>query len=124
MMRGVDQHRDDLTQTPERIRAGKVLGKAVHPDALNRLFELWPEAVVKVRRDVNEVGNRRTTVFITPEFGRYTESGSVSCDSGDQFTRAYGIREAFRRALVAARSRWVTRESGLELGTEPQGNLP
>jgi hypothetical protein len=123
-MRGVDQRRDDLSLTPERIRAGKVLGKAVHPDALARLYELWPRAVVKVRRDVNDHGNRRTTVFITPEVGRYTETGIVSCDSGDQFTRAYGIREGFRRALEAARLRWVARESGLEPGSEPQGNLP
>lgn len=69
---------------------------------------------MKVRRDVNATGNRRTTVFITPEPGRYTESGVVSCDSSDQFTRAYGIREAFRRALIAARVRWTLRESGQE----------
>lgn len=107
-----------------RERNARVLGKAVHPAALARLHELWPDAVVRVKRDVNEHGNRRTTVFITPEDGRYTERGVVSCDSGDTYNRAYGIREAFRRALVAARKRWIIRESGLEPGTEPQGNLP
>lgn len=113
---------NDTTMSANEQKAARVLGKAVHPNALRRLFELWPDAVVRVRRDVNDYGNRRTIVLIATESGRFVERGEVSCDSGDQYNRAYGIREAFRRALVAARERWESRELGLEPGSDRDGS--
>lgn len=83
-------------------RARRVLGHAVHAKALQRLFELWPEADVKVvygRYD----GRRTTTVEIKPWANATPWAGFVrgeaQCDSSDQFNRRYGIDLAFRRAL-------------------------
>jgi hypothetical protein len=83
-------------------RARRVLGHAVHTKALQRLFELWPEAEVSVvygRYD----GRRTTVVRIRHNPGATfvggEARGEAHCDQSDQFVRRVGIDLAFRRAL-------------------------
>lgn len=96
-----------------RERAERVLGKAVHPQALDRLFEIWPEAIVTVKHDEVPRGVgpdfgarlwlRRTVVDILQRKGAEKTTGHVArnayCHSSDQFNRKTGINLAFRRAL-------------------------
>ena len=98
--------------TAKQARNARVLGKAVHPKALARLHELWPDAIVKVYHD--RVGRgpkypqawhyvRRTRVHIIPSTpgGAATATGEVVCHSEDTFNRRRGIELAFRRELKA-----------------------
>lgn len=83
--------------------ARRVLGTAVHTKALQRLFELWPEADVQVTYGRYD-GRRTTTVIILHHPGAYAAFGNVvrgkaHCDPSDQFVRRVGIDLAFRRAL-------------------------
>lgn len=110
----------DKVQPSRREVAEKVLGKAVHPDALSRLLEVWPEAQVEVRHDRvwrgipftgKRVQLRRTTVEVwegeknpipLPEDQRPNHrhvTREAVCHSGDQFRRRDGIRVAFDRCL-------------------------
>lgn len=86
---------------------GRILGKAVHPGALDRLFEIWPTAYVQVQHDPPGTRNRGTRVTIY-RFDPSAEGvppeqvmGAVTTWHRDQFARATGRRLAFERALKA-----------------------
>jgi hypothetical protein len=98
-------------------RARRVLGKAVHPDAVSRLFELWPQARVFVKHTIMELtpeevfkgGTRRiaTMVWIVkypddPDSPRVM--GIAIKHPNDHWDRRRGIELAFRRALGLVRS--------------------
>lgn len=106
-----------------RALAARILGYAVHPYAVDRLFEVWPEAQVEVRHDrvwrgIPFKGNRRqlrrTVVEIwegeknpkplpkgqKPNHRHVTRQ--AICAAEDTFERAKGIDIAFRRALREA----------------------
>lgn len=96
-----------------RARAEKVLGKGVHPAAVERLFELWPEAEVGVRhfaqRGDDGIPLRTTRVEIwnkpmrSP--GAYPVTAYASCRTDtDQWNRRFGIDLAFRRALRSVKT--------------------
>jgi hypothetical protein len=94
----------------ERVR--RPLGYAVHPDAINRLLELWPDARVLVSHGYERQilpgptlpgfrGQRATRVVIREsddENSRWI-GGEALCSPEDQFSRRRGIEIAFRRAL-------------------------
>lgn len=84
-----------------REKAKSALGKAVHPAALNRLFELYPEAIVRVRHNVTWHHGRQTVVYIQwkPDNELCTKYGAVTCHSDDQYVKRVGIDKAFRQAL-------------------------
>lgn len=84
-----------------RQKAWKVLGYAVHPAALNRLFELAPEAIVRVRHNRTWHDARQTVVYIqwVPGNRLCTKYGAVTCHSSDQYVKRVGIDKAFRQAL-------------------------
>jgi hypothetical protein len=91
-------------------RAGRVLGHAGHPRAINRLVELWPQARVLVAHGYEAQiiplpspfrGRRATRVVIREddaEDARWV-GGEALCSPSDQFCRRRGIEIAFRRAL-------------------------
>lgn len=94
----------EYNEQPERA-----LGLAGHPQAIERLLELWPSAHVWVTYAVHG-GRRVTLVGIAPSqattpmfFGR------AYCSPPDQFSRRRGREIAFRRALVRL-SRYATRK--------------
>lgn len=82
-------------------KASRALGKAVHPEALNRLFELCPTAFVKVvHRHYLPGADRWTEVRIYPNpDGGVPVQASAIPHPNDQYNRRYGIDLAFRRAL-------------------------
>lgn len=98
-------------------RNRRTLGKAVHPAALARLHELWPEARVKVsyhhawlspadQRKFGGVSRKLTVVCI--ERGVTVNGvlpprvyGTATKHPHDRDDRRYGIELAFRRALWA-----------------------
>jgi hypothetical protein len=75
----------------------KVLGKAVHERAIQRLHELWPEAKVEVKH----YESRATRVTIT--YGAKGVHGCCRCYFKDRYDRKTGVRIAFRRALQKVR---------------------
>lgn len=102
--------------------AERVLGKAVHPAAIERLFEVWPKAQVEVRHSYfmgsrpsgRRVELRRTVVEIWegeknpillpavyPINHRHVTRSAV-CHPEDTFDRRVGIRLAFDRCLREA----------------------
>lgn len=102
-----------------RQHAGRVVGKAVHPGALDRLFELYPDVKIDVRHDVElyytgrhmddlSQDARRTTrvtFWLTGRRGsteRYVFA-DAKCHPNDNWDRRAGIKLAFDRALAAAR---------------------
>lgn len=91
-------------------RNARVLGKAVHPAALKRLHQLWPEAVVKVRHGGNAGSGQRYWTRVTI-LRSGPGTGSVyavaTCAPEDGFNRKYGVDLAFRRALKMVRRRGV-----------------
>lgn len=96
-----------------RELAEKVLGNAVHPEALRRLFEIWPEAYVEVKRDPHDYRERydgrflgRSTTATIYAFDPQSDAGTpatvrtkVTCHYRDHFVKAQGIRKAFNGAL-------------------------
>lgn len=109
---------------PKWARNRGVLGKAVHPAALVRLHELYPNARVSVRHFADAIelpkgsmrfGNRyyrepehETIVYIdvTGEGRPGTGDkvyGSATCHPLDNYDRRKGIALAFTRALDMAR---------------------
>lgn len=90
--------------TERCLQLRKVLGAGVHPLAIGRLAELWPDAVVEVEHLRSAswlgVGVRVTEVRIRPkpESAGFVE-GLARCNPGDQFRKARGIDIAYRRAL-------------------------
>lgn len=87
--------------------ADRVLGNAVHPNALDRLFEIWPDAHVEVQHDPPNTRGRGTRITIYA-FDPATASagvppaqvkGAVTTWHRDQFVRKVGTRTAFQRAL-------------------------
>jgi hypothetical protein len=103
-----------------RADARLIVGKAVHDDALDRLFELWPSALVRVQHNSEHIPDltrmdgctrdeRRhrqiTVVSIDDPDSGYTVFGRAECAPGDQWDRKLGIAMAFRRALVKVRKR-------------------
>lgn len=121
---------------PEDVNSPKAhnrraLGRAVHPAALDRLHELFPDATVTVEHVIYRVPlapdapvrmggprDRRqhaTRVWIDlegdwqPNQGVSRPSSSIyadaSCHPDDNFDRRKGIELAFRRALDVARQR-------------------
>ncbi len=110
---------------PQEIRIAKAahtLGRAVHRDALARLFELHPKAVVHVEHKALARplpwGSRRMgrMNYATPEritliqidldgTMRTVAYGKAKCHPEDNFNRRTGIELAFRRALADARGR-------------------
>lgn len=125
-----------LLPTPAETRTQNVVGKAVHPGAVRRLHELFPEATVTVEHVVYRVplapdapvrmGGPRdreqhaTRVWIDlegdwqPNCGRPRPSHSIfadaTCHPDDRFDRRKGIEIAFRRALDTARQNHRQRE--------------
>lgn len=94
-----------MTPAPSpRERAERVLGKAVHPRALDRLFELWPEAEAQVRHGTFEHQSRRkhwteVTLHKPQPVRADVVSRRAYVHSDDQRDRRKGIDIAFRRAL-------------------------
>lgn len=100
-------------------RNGRVLGRAVHPDALARLHELFPAARVTVRqiaepkelppgkmrmgRRTYRNPERTTRILIEPGEGFIPIQAEAICRPEDNFDRRKGIASAFRRALDTAR---------------------
>lgn len=90
-----------------RERVERTLGKAVHPRAIDRLFELWPHAEVEVKHSdgrhdgvnlkITHVNIRKLPRGNAPNeqtFGRaYCR---LDCD---QWSRRRGISLAFNRAM-------------------------
>jgi hypothetical protein len=90
----------------------KILGRAVHPQAIGRLVEVWPEAEVQVRHDtmviyphvpLRRIESPRTTVEIwqgekSPE-GRQHVIREARCYVEDTYDKRVGIRVAFDRCL-------------------------
>lgn len=111
-----------LLQTPAEARNSRVLGKAVHPAALRRLHELFPDARVRVQHESHlrelPAGSQRmsrrcypnpereTYVYIDVD-GEQRPGGTLfalaTCHPEDNFNRRKGIEIAFRRALTTAR---------------------
>lgn len=102
------------TNHSPRARAERVLGLAVHPKALDRLFELCPEASVRVRHlqlwDPMDHWYERANGKIVPNITRVTEVqidvpqegvalAFAECHPEDNYVRRRGIELAFRRAL-------------------------
>lgn len=112
-----------------RERNARVLGKAVHPAALDRLHELFPEARCSVEHEATPVelphGTQRmsrrfyqrpsheTRVFIDLDGDRRPGGaifGTATCHHEDNFDRGKGIELAFRRALDIARRNYRRRQ--------------
>lgn len=98
----------------------RVLGNAVHPRAVDRLFELWPEADVAVRHGddrhdgvelkvtrVNIAKKRDPVPTAATPLALGDARCRLDCDSWD---RRHGISLAFRRALQEVR-RMAEREA-------------
>lgn len=95
-------------------KAAMALGSAVHPAALDRLFELCPEAVVRVRHQslgvLGATWYERANGAVVPYAFRTTVVqidlargdvvyGRARCHPEDNYDRRKGIELAFRRAL-------------------------
>jgi hypothetical protein len=89
----------------------RVLGKAVHPKAIDRLFEVWPEAQVQVDRyrtrhyGVDGIRVTRVIVAATSQEGPRSHrvvDRRAYCHPDDPFDRRTGIRLAFDRCLREA----------------------
>jgi hypothetical protein len=110
-------------------RNARVLGKAVHPAALARLHELFPEARCSVEHEETPIelprGTRKlerrfyqrlsheTRVFIDLDGDGRPGGvifGTATCHHEDNFVRRKGIELAFRRALDIARRRHRSRQ--------------
>lgn len=94
-------------------RNARVLGKAVHPAALRRLHELFPNARVSVRHEATpserfyKRPSHKTRIYIDLDGDRRpggTVFGTATCHHEDNFDRRKGIALAFRRALDIARA--------------------
>jgi len=115
--------------TPAEDHSRRVLGAAVHPGAIRRLHELFPDAFVKVRHETNKIelphGSRKMSnmYYAQPEHETYVyidldgdrRSGGTIwakavCHPLDNFDRRKGIELAFRRALDIARKNHQQRE--------------
>lgn len=100
-----------------REKAGHVLGKAVHPAALDRLYEIWPNAFVEVlheriaddtkpwRMD-QSIPTKRVTEVVIYATGFHeglpmpeARTGRAVCHPNDNFERRQGIKMAFDRAF-------------------------
>lgn len=98
--------------------AKRVLGKAVHPAAIERLFDVWPEAQVEVWHDwvwrtdpfTQERRQTRRTVVeiwegernpVNPSHTRRVQREAL-VHPDDNFERKTGIRVAFDRCLREA----------------------
>jgi len=96
----------DKVQPSARELADRVLGKAVHPAAVDRLFAVWPEAIVEVTHSPATMEPRFTVVSIKRDAEAAKTDGHVTreatCSSLDQFDRRAGIRIAFDRCLREA----------------------
>lgn len=94
-------------QLPPRQLAARVLGAAVHPFAVNRLYELWPQAHVMVHhypeagQTVVRIYDRRPADTLGENVGIQDVAREAACSDEDQFSRKMGIRLAFGRALKA-----------------------
>lgn len=89
-----------------RARAEQVLGKGVHPAAVERLFEVWPEAQVAVahERELRAHSYTYVEVWIGNKSARDKPHGlhvtrNAKCHPDDQFNRRTGVRIAFDRCL-------------------------
>lgn len=105
-----------------REHAGRVVGKAVHPAALDRLFELYPDVKIDVRHEHDALRDSRrpfrpddhhrvyrvitrVTFWLDGErraSARYVWA-KATCHPYDNWDRRAGIKLAFDRALAAAR---------------------
>lgn len=100
-------------------RNRKVLGRAIHPQALARVHDFWPDAYITVRHTYERLPDDRepqrmdstptltrqiTTVTIRPRKGDALYiSGTAECHPHDQWVRRDGVRLAFNRALERLR---------------------
>lgn len=118
-----------------RDRNSATLGAAVHPMALARLHQLFPDARVKVRHETTEVPrhSRMSDYRVLPEHetrvyvdldGNDNPSatifGKAICHPADNYDRRKGIDVAFRRALDIARGAHRSRK--WEAAQKTQGN--
>jgi hypothetical protein len=101
----------------------KVLGRAVHPKAIDRLLELWPEAYVEVthysaRHDGVPLRCTRVHIWSGPSptrtnserpTGSERRTGTARCRLDcDVWDRRRGIDLAFRRALKKVKGQWAS----------------
>lgn len=110
-------------------RNAAVLGKGVHPKALHRLHEMYPNARVTVRQEITTErlpesdiirmdgprfrDHHWTQVFIDlANVGSACVDGAAYCHPGDNFNRRKGIEIAFRRALAEARQLYSLTQAG------------
>lgn len=105
------------TLVPAVERSRRVLGKGVHPAAIMRLHELWPDAVVRVghgydyalshpdRPTMEVVRVTWVRIFERPGAPGGPVLGESRCREDDAYRRDYGIDLAFRRALRKVRER-------------------
>lgn len=94
------------TLKPHIEKNRRILGKAVHPNALRRLHELWPNAVVRVLHGEEFPGQVRGTtvrIYERPGVPGGPVYGVAICHPNDQWDRRRGIELAFRRALAQVR---------------------
>lgn len=108
------------------LKAFAALGDAVHPAALRRLFEMWPEARVHVQHAYvwrgkpftsERIQVRQTLVRIEAQDFEPNErtwkrvTRTAMCSPDDQYDRKYGIALAFRRALHEVSNRYKRLEN-------------
>lgn len=95
----------DKVQPSARESVERTVGKAVHPMALDRLMELWPEAFVEVRQYPNRgqtvvrIYNHRPPRDGSGDRTLEEAAREAACHPDDQFSRRRGITLAFGRAL-------------------------
>jgi hypothetical protein len=122
--------RSELT-IREVERAQRVLGKAVHPGAIDRLYELWPEAIVYVQHGENRApGDRMSGPAIVTRWTRvtivrssaklYEVVGEAFCHPNDRYDRKRGIELAFKRALNDVR--WINYDLAAHPGKTLEAN--
>lgn len=103
----VGDTKDQINAFLERcLTIRKVVGPGVHPRAIGRLVEVWPEAVVEVKHSPAAMSPRFTVVDVVKSPDHRKTEGHVSraatCSREDQFVKATGIVVAFDRCLREA----------------------
>lgn len=103
----VGDTKDQINAFLERcLMLRKVLGAGVHPRAIGRLAELWPDAYLEVHHAPAGMVPRFTVVKVWATKQDHDEdlaapvSAAATCSRWDQFDRRAGIAIAFKRVLL------------------------